>query len=469
MPQLHEGLNVEFKREWSDSAKRTLVAFANTDGGTLYIGIDDDGNVVGVHDPDECMRQVTQAASNAVRPDLTSFLSIDREDMDGGEVIVVHVQRGTKCPYYLTDKGIRPAGVYIRSGAASIPASESAIIDMIKASSGQSFETALSLQQSLTFNATRNAFNQAGVAFTPASYRTLGMTDSDDAYTNLAWLLSDQCTASIKVAVFQDANKEVFRDRHEFTGSLLQQREQAGAFIGQYNPVAASTAPNMERVDSYAYPPLVIREALLNLIVHRDYGFAGPALISVFGTGMEFTNLGGLPTGLNQRDMMNGISVQRNPKLAEVFYRLHFIEAYGTGIRRIMGAYEHAERQPVFSITDHSFTLVLPRRYDVPAAPASSDEGTAGGQPAGTGAVPVESHGAKAGEEGREQSVIDYVLQHGSISRAQTQDLTGLSQSAAANLLRGLVRQGRLVRIGKGPSTRYAITEGAADAVEYAD
>ncbi|MBW3095275.1 putative DNA binding domain-containing protein [Bifidobacterium sp. 64T4] len=469
MPQLREGLNVEFKREWSDSAKRTLVAFANTDGGTLYVGIDDDGNAVGVRNPDECMRQVTQAVSNAVRPDLTSFLSIDREDMDGIEVVVVHVQRGTKRPYYLTDKGIRPAGVYIRSGAASIPASESAIIDMIKASSGQSFETALSLQQSLTFNATRNAFNQAGVAFTPASYRTLGMTDSDDAYTNLAWLLSDQCTASIKVAVFQDANKEVFRDRHEFTGSLLQQCEQASAFIGQYNPVTASTAPNMERIDSYAYPPLVVREALLNLIIHRDYGFAGPALISVFSTGMEFTNLGGLPTGLNQRDMMNGISVQRNPKLAEVFYRLRFIEAYGTGIRRIMGAYEHAERQPVFSITDHSFTLVLPRRHDVPVSPSPSDVGTTGGQMMGASTVPVESQGVKTDEDDRKQSVIDYAMQHGSISRAQVEDLTGLAQSAAVKLLRKLVRCGRLTRIGKGPSTRYVIAEGAAIAVEHAE
>ena len=454
MPQLHEGLNIEFKREWSDSAKRTLVAFANTDGGTLYIGIDDDGNAIGVRDPDECMRQVTQAASNAVRPDLTGFLSVSLEKLDGAEVIAARIQRGTNRPYYLSDKGVRPAGVYVRSGAASIPASETAIIDMIKESAGQSFETALSLHQSLTFIAAENVFDKAGVAFTSASYRTLGMPNADGAYTNLAWLLSDQCTASIKIAVFQDANKTVFQNRHEFTGSLLQQCEQAIAFIGQYNPVTASTAPNMMRIDSYAYPPIAIREALFNLIIHRDYGFAGPALVSIFNSGMEFTNLGGLPTGLNQSDMMNGISVQRNPNLAGVFYRLHFIEAYGTGIRRIMGAYESAQRKPSFSITDHSFTIALPRQHGNPAEKASVNPITEN--------KPSESQVTDPTATDREQAIITYAREHNAISRSQAQSLTNLSQSTIAKLLRELVQQGKLVRIGSGPSTRYTVPQDAA-------
>ena len=456
-----EGPLVEFKRDWVDGAKRTVVAFANTAGGVIYLGVEDDGRVVGVDSVDVSMRKATQAISDGIRPDLMSFTSVEPEVIDGKTVVAVRVQRGVNRPYYLADKGIRPAGVYVRSGAASIPASESAIVDMVRQSSGDAFEDAVSLQQDLTFVATAGVFRDAGVEFTAASRRTLGMIDADGRYTNLAWLLSDQCEASIKVAVFADQDKEVFLNRQEFTGSLLLQFGQVSDFLTQNNRVISHTGHDMRRVDRYDYSPLVIREALLNMIVHRDYGLSGPALISIFDDRMEFLNLGGLPDGLNRQDMMNGISFQRNPKLANVLYRLRLIEAYGTGIRRILGDYRNVMRQPEFVISDHSFRLVLPKHVEsswhnkVGVSSINQSEKSTGRK---LGITSI-------GDE-RQQLVLDCAKQAGHVTRRQVQEVTGLSQSAAANLLKSLTVYGMLVKVGKGPSTMYRLQDDNDDHYE---
>ena len=140
-----ENKTTELKREYVDDIKNTAIAFANCDGGTLYVGIENDGTVRGVEDADGTMLRVTNAIRDAVRPDLTMFLECRCETMEGKPVICVRVQRGTARPYYLHSKGIRPEGVFVRQGASTVPASEAAILDMIKETSGDSYEAARSL------------------------------------------------------------------------------------------------------------------------------------------------------------------------------------------------------------------------------------------------------------------------------------------------------------------------------------
>ena len=130
---LIEGKTVELKRAYVDDIKKTAAAFANCDGGTIYIGIDDDGLVCGVPDADATMLRVTNALRDAIRPDVTMFVDCHYTDMDGKTVVAVSVQRGTARPYYLRDKGIRPEGVYVRQGASTVPASDAAILNMIRA------------------------------------------------------------------------------------------------------------------------------------------------------------------------------------------------------------------------------------------------------------------------------------------------------------------------------------------------
>lgn len=135
-----ENNNTEFKREFVDEVKKTVIAFANTAGGKIYIGVDDDGSAVGVSDPDDVMLKCSNAIRDAIRPDITTFVNYSVETIANKQVVVIDVQRGTSIPYYLESKGIRPAGVYVRQGALSVPASETAILKMIKETDGDKFE-----------------------------------------------------------------------------------------------------------------------------------------------------------------------------------------------------------------------------------------------------------------------------------------------------------------------------------------
>lgn len=162
---MHEGPTIEFKRQWVDGIKKTMIAFANTDGGTIYIGIDDGGVVVGVDDSDSCILKAMQAASNAIQPDITLCTQVNVIEYDNKSVVEINVQRGTSRPYYLVDKGIRPAGVYVRNGAMTAPATDSAILAMIKESANDIFDQERSILQELTFADTETFFVEEGIPF----------------------------------------------------------------------------------------------------------------------------------------------------------------------------------------------------------------------------------------------------------------------------------------------------------------
>ena len=354
-----ENKTTEFKREYVEDIKNTIIAFANCDGGTLYIGVDDDGTVYGVDDVDGTMLRVTNAVRDAVRPDITMFVEFRSDVMDEKPVVCVSVQRGTARPYYLHGKGIRPEGVYVRQGASTVPATDAAILHMIKDTGGDSYEAARSLNQQLTFNKAADFFQKRKVEFGRTQMRTLHLIGEDDMYTNLAFLLSEQCTHMIKLAVFEGSKKSVFKDRRELSGSLLEQLEEAFDYIDRYNRTRAEFS-GLDRLDMRDYPTEAIREALLNAIVHRDYSFSGAALISIFEDRMEFVTIGGLVKGITLDDVKLGVSVLRNEYLANTFYRLRLIEAYGTGILKINECYDDYAVKPIIETTSNAFKITLP-------------------------------------------------------------------------------------------------------------
>ena len=425
-----EDKNTEFKREYVEDIKKTLVAFANTDGGNLYIGIDDDGNAVEVNNIDGVMLQVSNVIRDAIKPDLAMFCDVTVETVQDKKVVKITVNRGTARPYYLSAKGIRPEGVYVRQGASSVPASESAILSMIRETAGDSYEEARSLIQELTFNEANIVFENKQIPFGEAQKRSLGLIGEDGTYTNLALLLSDQCTHTVKIAVFEGEQKTVFKDRREFCGSLLKQLNDAYQFIDQFNHTHAHTE-GLYRVDKRAYPTEAIREALLNAIVHREYSFSASTLISIFDNRIEFVSIGGLARGISQSDILLGISIARNKKLADVFYRLHLIEAYGTGMPKIIEAYREYGLEPHIEISDNAFKITLPN----------------------TNAAVKET---KVELTENEQGVLS-VLKEGIKSRPEIQKALGFSQTTTIVAIAALLDKGLIIKVGNGNKTKYKI------------
>lgn len=432
---------VELKSIVMDDIKKEIIAFANCDGGTVYVGVADDGKVLGVENADECALQISNMVRDAVKPDVTMFIHYETLECDGKAVVAVNIQRGTNRPYYLAKKGLRPEGVYVRQGYSSVPATDTAIRQMIKETDGDSFENMRSINQALTFEATKKEFEKRNVVFGQPQMQTLKIVSADGIYTNLGLLLSEQCLHTIKAAVFEGINQNVFKDRREFSGSLMQQLNDVYDYIDFHNQTHA-TFRKLLRIDTRDYPEVAVREALLNTLVHRDYSFRASTLISIYDDRIEFVSIGGLLPGLELDDLMMGVSVCRNPHIANVFYRLQLIEAYGTGMKKIMGAYANALVQPKIKTTNNAFKIILPNVNFTPKA------------------AEVHKDFEKAADlalDSNEEKVLQFLREHLMITRKETQTLLEVSQSTAGRILKAMVDSGRIKQIGGSRTTRYEL------------
>lgn len=427
-----ESETVELNSVVVDDIKKEIIAFANSNGGKLYIGIADDGTVVGVDDTDEVTQQVANMVRDAIKPDVTMFIHYTTEEANGKQIVVADIQRGTNRPYYLAKKGLRPEGVYVRQGTSSVPTTDAAIRQMIKETDGDSFEMMRSLEQELTFTDTAKEFTRRNLEFEQPQKQTLKLYNRDGIFTNLAYLLSDQCAYTVKVAVFQGTDQSIFKDRREFSGSLLRQLNDVYSYIDLSNSTRA-TFEGLLRIDTRAYPEVAVREALLNSLVHRDYSFRASTLISIYTDRIEFVSIGGLMPGIDIDDIMMGVSVCRNPQLANVFYRLQLIEAYGTGMKKIISAYAGMKVQPTVEKSNNAFKIVLPNVTAEPVT-ASSEPNT------------------------QEETILQIAADHNGVTRTDVEKALGVSGSTASRLLRRMAKDGRLVQIGSARNTKYILS-----------
>lgn len=358
-------------------------------------------------DPDATALQISNMVRDAIKPDITMFLHYETLEENGKKIVAVDIQRGTDRPYYIAKKGMRPEGVYVRQGYLAVPATDAAIWQMIKETDGDRFEAMRSMNQELTFETTKKEFQLRKIEFGTQQMRTLKLIDQDGLYSNLAMLLSDQCVHTIKVAVFQGKDQTVFKDRREFAGALMKQMNDVYDYIDFHNQTHA-TIEKLLRIDVRDYPEIDLE------------------------------------------DVMAGISVCRNQDLANVFYRLHLIEAYGTGISKIIGAYADEEEKPVIETTRNTFKIILPNinamrekvRISEPEAKEENPE------------TNKEDTQELSSEE---EQVLKYAGKHEDFTKNDVVSLLKVSASTAARVIRGLVERNFLKRNGKARNTYYTL------------
>lgn len=426
-----ESERLELKEIINNDFKKEIIAFANTHGGEIYVGVANDGTIIGIENIEKEMERISSMIHDGIHPDLVPFTSVEAVTLENKQLIHVTIFRGGKPPYHLTDKGLKPSGVYVRHGITSIPASEELIREMIRQSDGITYDKVRSMNQDLTFHYASQYFNERHIAFQEENKRTLGLIDSDGFYTNAGLLLSEQCEHSIKCAVFEGSGKTHFKTRKEFNGSVLKQLEDAYEYISLNNNVRADFA-GLERVESFDYPEYALREALLNTIVHRDYNYSGSIIINIFSDRIEFVSIGGLVKGITLADILHGVSQSRNMVLANIFYRLKLIESYGTGIQRILESYPNTQK-PQFLPEASSFVTVLPNTH----ARDNSQISAYGNSP--------------------EEQVLELLYVRDEITRKDVEKLLGCSSFPARKILNSLLVQNKIVVLGNARATRYRL------------
>lgn len=289
-----------------------------------------------------------------------------------------------------------------------------------------SFENNRSLIQELIFTSLDYEMKIRKLEFSEVQMKNLGIISYDEIYTSMGLLVSDQCKHSIKFAVFQGTDKLVFKDRKEFNGSLFTQLKDAYKAIDFYNGTKA-TFHDLLRKDERNYPEDAIREALLNAIVHRDYSFSGSTLINLYSDRLEIISLGGLVPGLSLQAAMLGASQPRNEKLASLFYRMKLIEAYGTGISKIISCYKGLTVQPKFENVEVAFRVILPN--------------------INTQELNIEDE--------KYLHILQLFENQKEITRIDVQNVLGVGTTRAINILKEMLEKDLIKKRGTGRLTRY--------------
>ena len=424
---------LELKKELTDNIKKAIIAFANTNGGTIYIGIDDNGKVEGLRDAAKDLESLSGMIREGIKSDLTLHTKMYIQKIEGKDVIILNIEEGPNKPYYLAEKGIKTNGVFVRHGISSTPLNEEGIKLLLKQNSDSEFEKSLSNNQELTFNYMNKMFEKQKIIINKTKMQSLGLINNNGTYTNLALLLSDQCPYSIKCAIYNGNNKIEFQDRKEFPGSLFEQLDEVFKYLDMFNKVKG-IIKGLYREDTKDYPDYAIRESLLNAVIHRDYNFKGSVLVHMFNNRIEIVSLGGLVSGITIKDVLKGVSEPRNHLLANIFFRLTLIESYGTGIGKILESYKNTNHKPLFDNSDNVFVVTLPNINYV----EKKNE------------VQLEAMT-------KEDLIIKYIRANGKITRVIAENILELGRSRTNDLLSSLCKQSKLKKEGRGKSTIYLL------------
>ncbi len=355
-----EGKTLEFKRDLSspDGVLRTLVAFANTAGGTLLVGVEDRSrNVRGVSDALDVEERIANVVSDSIAPRLLPEIEI--LPWRRTQVIAIQIHPSAARPHYLKREGAE-SGTYVRVGSTNRRADAEMLQELRRTARGESYDE----QPMMDLDSEALDFRAASESFKPT--RTLRRRDLE----TLRLLTTHQGhtvptvggmllfgrereryfpDAWIQAGRFSGRDKAKIVDGAEFRGAPVAAIDAAIAFIEKHSLHGAEIG-KVRRMERWSLPPVAVREAVINAVAHADYAQRGaPIRVSIFDDRLEIENPGLLPFGLTVADLAHGISKLRNRVIGRVFHALGLIEQWGSGIQRMTAACREAGLQdPLF-------------------------------------------------------------------------------------------------------------------------
>ena len=314
-------------------------------------------------------------------------------------------------------------------------ASEETIKQMILKNSNISFETSISNNQKLTFSYAEKIFDENGINIRNKNIKkNLNLLTDIDMYTNLALLISDQNPFNIKVAVYQNTGKEHFLDRKEFNGSVFEIYEKVCEYL-ELNSATYGIIKSSRRIDIEEYPKFIIREILLNSIIHRDYSTLTSNIINIYkDTGIEFINYGSLYGNITIEDILEGLSTTRNPHLQSLFMRLEYVEAIGSGLKRVNEYYNNLDLKMEIKALPASFIVKLPKIE-----------------------ANIENTNVQYVKLSDKDRIIKYIKENGFITRKECEKIIEKEKTATLDLLNQLINDKYIVKKGNSRTVRYEI------------
>ena len=341
---------IENKEQLNEDFEQEVIAFLNyKEGGIIYVGINKNGQVVGVEDVDLTQLQIKDRIKNNIQPSTLGLFDVVVETIDNKEVIKVVISSGTEKPYYLRKKGRTPEGCYIRIGSSKERMTERMIEEMFARRIKNSLKEIESPRQDLTFRQLKIHYEGNGMILNDNFARNLNLLTDEGKYNYNAYLLADENNISIKLVKYLGTSKMELIENQEYGYCCLitaTQRilDRLTAENTVYAKIEYNGRKEVEMIDSKA-----LKEAVINAMVHSDYTLTTTPIIELYSDRIEITSGGGLPQGLSQEEFLEGVTAPRNKELIRVFKDVDLIENIGSGVLRILDAYDKS----CFKFMDH--------------------------------------------------------------------------------------------------------------------
>ncbi len=351
-----ESNRIEYKRELTDSLEKEVVAFLNAgEGGTVYIGLDDDETAVGVPDFDAVQLKVKDRLKNNIQPSIMGLFEIIHEIHNEKDVVRLTIAGGLEKPYFLKKYGMTERGCFLRIGSASEPM----LKEMIESLYGKRVRNTIGRMESprhdLTFEQLKIYYETRGLHLNDSFLKNLELLTPDNKPNYAAYLLADENGTSIQVAKYAGTDRvDLIENRDYGRCSLIKAFKTVLDRVDVENTIFTKIGyplrEEREMINSTA-----MREAVVNAVVHNDYSYGAVPKFEFFSDRVEVTSMGGLPYGVTEKDFFGGCSIPRNKEIMRVFRDLEIVEHLGSGVPRILKAYG----KDAFEIRDSYVRIVL--------------------------------------------------------------------------------------------------------------
>ena len=412
-----EGQYIEFKEKISGLDKE-IVAFANSSGGKIFLGIDDKNIVQGINVTNNLKSQVQDIARNC---DPSIIISLEEVE----NILVVDVKEGKNKPYSCRE------GFYIRMGANSQKMKRDEILDFVISEGRTRFDETFTNIKDYSIDLVKDYLKRIGVNedVDKSTLVNLGVGDSNGNLNNAGILFftkrpkSYLINAYVTCARYKGIEKVDIIDRKDFEGDLISQVENSMEFIKR-NTRLAYKIEDLEREEIPEYPVKALREALLNAIMHRDYfSSGGNVQIDIYDDRLTITNIGGLMKPLTI-ETFGKVAIRRNPLIADLFHRINFIEKMGTGVKRIReSCEEHGGVEFNFEVDGYFISEFKLKKKPAKNQPKTTQKTT--------------------------QKILELLKENSALSRSELTDMIGnITEDGVKYNLDKLKKEGKIKRIG---------------------
>ena len=416
---------LELKKQESKSFLKTVSAFANFLDGKIVFGVNNDGRIIGIKEPEKFRLHIENIINDCIDP--RPKFGLKTIEIEGISLVELAIKKGSHTPY--TYNG----AAYKRSDTSSVPVDAYELQRLSLEGINISYDQLPSTEKNLSFEVLKTMLKEKiGLQqFSKDTLRTLGLIDQEK-FNRAAQLIADdnEIIQSI-TSVIRFGNKaSVFLERKEVAKkSLLIQYQEALKMFNKWYPEFDQII-GFERIKRQQIPHEAFREGVANALVHRRFDLNASVQIAMYEDRIEITSPGGLPQGISKTTYLYGqVSLLRNMTIAEVFYRLRLIEKFGTGILRIRESYEDYFPKPEFDIAEDYIRVVLP----------------------------VVDYEQELEEKDIKTSIMVALSKRSPLSRLQLEQITGFKRSWLHQQLKKMVEEGSLEVVGGGPQTKYQI------------